>query len=418
MAVWIKIAYMNAVLDHDRMYQMRFKFILDFAKSPDELIGMTHEYYDDIALLKPVADFGSLEFSPVGGRTLTDFMHTRGLRMCSLGRVRDVERNLYKTFADMLAKLSRKERDTNIKPGPDLDIFIMSGPATDTVIQQEEISTYQDIEMPRHYSDPTTCQGGSNFGWVQFDKEFVVCSLDLLSGLTEGLGSEIESLVSQSNLRDLLLQCCMDDSADICQSAFSLLGDLARETISVANNACWAIGELAIKVNQAISRLVLILQHAAGLNKSLIENSSITLGRLALVCPELVSPHMEHFMQSWCISFTYTLDMLIRERYPKFIYDIFLLPYLLLRGKLFSQSESITVEDIRGVKLINSSFSAMGKGHKNAELAENSHHELLDMVYWMEIMVIQNVDQSILYGVSADVDTSYSSKSGNGLDLV
>lgn len=30
---------------------------------------------------------------------------------------------------------------------------------------------------------------------VQFDKEFVVCSLDLLSGLTEGLGSGIESLV-------------------------------------------------------------------------------------------------------------------------------------------------------------------------------------------------------------------------------
>lgn len=33
---------------------------------------------------------------------------------------------------------------------------------------------------------------------VQFDKEFVVCSLDLLSGLTEGLGSGIESLVFTS----------------------------------------------------------------------------------------------------------------------------------------------------------------------------------------------------------------------------
>jgi len=36
------------------------------------------------------------------------------------------------------------------------------------------------------------------------------------------------------------------------------------------------------------------------LNKSLIENSAITLGRLAWVCPEIVSLHMEHFMQSWC----------------------------------------------------------------------------------------------------------------------
>ncbi|KAL7204877.1 hypothetical protein ACSBR2_017900 [Camellia fascicularis] len=80
--------------------------------------------------------------------------------------------------------------------------------------------------------------------------------------------------VSQSSLRDLLLQCCMDDAPDVRQSAFALLGDLARacpihlhprlsefpdvagkqlnipklkETISVANNACWAIGELAVK---------------------------------------------------------------------------------------------------------------------------------------------------------------------------
>ncbi|KAK6151543.1 hypothetical protein DH2020_014178 [Rehmannia glutinosa] len=56
-------------------------------KSPDELIEMAHKYYTDTALPKLVADFGSLELSPVDGRTLTDFMHTRGLQMHSLGRV-------------------------------------------------------------------------------------------------------------------------------------------------------------------------------------------------------------------------------------------------------------------------------------------------------------------------------------------
>ncbi|XP_023531150.1 protein TSS [Cucurbita pepo subsp. pepo] len=56
-------------------------------KSPAELIDMAHKYYADTALPKLVADFGSLELSPVDGRTLTDFMHTRGLQMCSLGRV-------------------------------------------------------------------------------------------------------------------------------------------------------------------------------------------------------------------------------------------------------------------------------------------------------------------------------------------
>lgn len=57
------------------------------AKSLDELIEMAHKYYDDVALPKLVADFGSLELSPVDGRTMTDFMHTRGLQMQSLGRV-------------------------------------------------------------------------------------------------------------------------------------------------------------------------------------------------------------------------------------------------------------------------------------------------------------------------------------------
>ncbi|XP_062089907.1 protein REDUCED CHLOROPLAST COVERAGE 3 [Humulus lupulus] len=56
-------------------------------KSIDELIKMAHKYYDEVALPKLVTDFGSLELSPVDGRTLTDFMHLRGLQMRSLGRV-------------------------------------------------------------------------------------------------------------------------------------------------------------------------------------------------------------------------------------------------------------------------------------------------------------------------------------------
>ncbi|XP_028113619.1 transportin-1-like isoform X10 [Camellia sinensis] len=183
---------------------------------------------------------------------------------------------------------------------------------------------------------------------VQYDREFIVCSLDLLSGLTEGLGSGIESLVTQSSLRDLLLQCCIDDAPDVRQSAFALLGDLARvcpiylqprlsefldvatkqlntpklkETIAVANNACWAIGELAVKVREEISPIVMtlisclvpILQHAEEFNKSLMENSAITLGRLAWVCPELVSPHMEHFMQAWCIALSMIRDDIEKE---------------------------------------------------------------------------------------------------------
>ncbi|KAI3741379.1 hypothetical protein L1987_59051 [Smallanthus sonchifolius] len=56
-------------------------------KSLLELIDLSQKYYNEVALTKLVADFGSLELSPVDGRTLTDFMHTRGLRMRSLGQV-------------------------------------------------------------------------------------------------------------------------------------------------------------------------------------------------------------------------------------------------------------------------------------------------------------------------------------------
>ncbi|KAJ0111836.1 hypothetical protein Patl1_00605 [Pistacia atlantica] len=56
-------------------------------KSLLELVDLSNKYYVEVALPKLVADFGSLELSPVDGRTLTDFMHTRGLRMRSLGHV-------------------------------------------------------------------------------------------------------------------------------------------------------------------------------------------------------------------------------------------------------------------------------------------------------------------------------------------
>ncbi|XP_078433901.1 transportin 1 [Wolffia australiana] len=182
----------------------------------------------------------------------------------------------------------------------------------------------------------------------QYDKDFIVYSLDLLSGLVEGLGGGIETLVGASNLSDILLLCCVDNTPDIRQSAHALLGDLARvcpmhlrpriteflnvaakqlnadelkENVSVANNACWAIGELAIKVGQEVSPIVLpviqslvaVLQNPEGLNKSLVENCAITLGRLAWVCPEPVAPHMEHFMQSWCTALCSIRDDVEKE---------------------------------------------------------------------------------------------------------
>ncbi|KAJ8560666.1 hypothetical protein K7X08_022526 [Anisodus acutangulus] len=63
-------------------------------KSVDELVKMARKYYDEVALPKLVTDFASLELSPVDGRTLTDFMHLRGLQIHSLGHVVELAEKL------------------------------------------------------------------------------------------------------------------------------------------------------------------------------------------------------------------------------------------------------------------------------------------------------------------------------------
>ena len=94
------------------------------------------------------------------------------------------------------------------------------------------------------------------------------------------------------------------------------------ETVSVCNNAAWSAGELALKlgqrfrggvlleltisagseveayVNPLILRLVpLLLSNKAA--RSLAENAAVTIGRLGLVCPQMVAPHLEVFITNW-----------------------------------------------------------------------------------------------------------------------
>jgi transportin-1 len=44
--------------------------------------------------------------------------------------------------------------------------------------------------------------------------------------------------------------------ADFLNLAAKQLGHEAKENVSVANNACWAIGEVAVKVKQDIAPIV------------------------------------------------------------------------------------------------------------------------------------------------------------------
>mmetsp|Transcript_9429 Transcript_9429/g.21924 ORF Transcript_9429/g.21924 Transcript_9429/m.21924 type:complete len:365 (-) Transcript_9429:531-1625(-) len=175
------------------------------------------------------------------------------------------------------------------------------------------------------------------------DADFIVCALDLISGLAEGLGPAVEQLAAGTNMIQLLYACMRAEQSDIRQSAYALVGDLAKsspavlqpafgdmmpllvsqlnpEYVSVCNNAAWAVGEIAVRVGaemrayapELIAQLVPIINRP-NLNKSLLENTAITLGRLGLVAPDLVAPLLEQFIHPWCNSLRNIRDDVEKE---------------------------------------------------------------------------------------------------------
>lgn len=168
------------------------------------------------------------------------------------------------------------------------------------------------------------------------DKTFLIVSLDLLSGLTQGLNTSITELYGASNppVLQLLAMCLQHPDSGVRQSSYALLGDTAISCfgilkpalpqfmpglinhitvipqpaeVSVCNNAAWAAGEIALQagpdmrqwVQPLMERIVPVLLSDKAA-RSLTENSAVTIGRLAIVCPEVVAPHLEVFVSAWC----------------------------------------------------------------------------------------------------------------------
>jgi transportin-1 len=82
-------------------------------------------------------------------------------------------------------------------------------------------------------------------------------------------------------------------------------------SLAAANNACWALGELGLKVppaavaavaEAAAGRLLRLLSAgaAAAIPRSLVENAAITLGRLAWAAPDALAPAAPALVPAWC----------------------------------------------------------------------------------------------------------------------
>lgn len=176
--------------------------------------------------------------------------------------------------------------------------------------------------------------------------EYLTCCLDLLCVMVEALGSSIDPFIAQNDpslsskaVLPLLLVCMKDSRQEVRQSAFALVGELARARVpsllpalpeyissvvdamsapstSVSNNATWALAELvtmagflppavpvnreAIKhsvLNEAVGTLIQAVNRQQ-LNKSLLENSALTLGRVGLILPDAIAPKLEQFAKT------------------------------------------------------------------------------------------------------------------------
>lgn len=165
------------------------------------------------------------------------------------------------------------------------------------------------------------------------DKDFLVTSLDLLSAIIQALDqSDSARLVSQTpDFFNLVALCMADENNDVRQSAYALLGDCAiyvfaqlqpnlqhilgilinqlelsqilldgEETgYSVINNACWSVGEIAMREREGMQAYAEKLLQKLGtilfddkVPESLNENAAIALGRLGMGCAPYLAVHL------------------------------------------------------------------------------------------------------------------------------
>jgi len=121
------------------------------------------------------------------------------------------------------------------------------------------------------------------------DKAFLVVALDLLSGLTQGLGMSLEPFIThtQPHLLQILTVCLKHPQAPVRQSAYALVGDMAMscfvilrphmpeimselilqldpeprvEFVSASNNAAWSVGEVALRYGRGREHVLVIVR--------------------------------------------------------------------------------------------------------------------------------------------------------------
>ncbi|CAO3636126.1 unnamed protein product [Cunninghamella echinulata] len=176
--------------------------------------------------------------------------------------------------------------------------------------------------------------------------DFVIAGLDLLSGMIQGMGSNIASIISSysnPSIFNILEVSLKEFNPGILQPSCALCGDLSiacfdklepyldnlmplliqqselrgLELIPICSNAIWAIGEISMLWHQQklLNYIPSFLQHLLTILSTsslstcknnqekitLYDNAIIAFGRLGFVSPELVSMHLKRYTRLWLI---------------------------------------------------------------------------------------------------------------------
>jgi hypothetical protein len=178
-------------------------------------------------------------------------------------------------------------------------------------------------------------------------KDFLVTSLDLLSGIVQALDPATTDVLignTQPNLFTMLTYCMRNKNNDVKQSSYALLGDCAifcfpqmRPVLpaildilllqlnieklgtdpaahAVVNNACWSLGEIAKRQKEGMSEYLEKFLQKLGVilfdqsvPQSLNENAAIAIGRLSLHNSDKIAEHLAALAPPWVSSMSHVL---------------------------------------------------------------------------------------------------------------
>jgi len=162
------------------------------------------------------------------------------------------------------------------------------------------------------------------------NREFLICSLDIISGLCEALKEAIEPLIINSKLIPLLLEICKNTDPDYTQSGFALVGDIAKNAIrcytyvvptlvpvlitgtkstyyETINNAVWSLGEILKRIQpdvlqSYIENIYNAIIDVFGTTDDLrmLETCVVAIGRLGINYPNILGSNLKLIIHSMC----------------------------------------------------------------------------------------------------------------------